>query len=234
MRECLRARRRHIHALHLGKYIKPTPLTEEIISLAHDRQIPIKTVPRQTLDKLGRGHQGVAAEVGRLPKLTVTDLLAHSAKLAQPPFLLALDHLEDPQNVGALLRTADAVGIHGVIIPNRRSVNITPTVVKASAGASEHLFIAQVTNLAQTLQSLKKQDVWVVGIEQESSAQVLHQADLNMPLVLVLGNEGKGLTRLVKEICDLLIAIPMVGHIASLNVSVAGALALYEVLRSRR
>jgi 23S rRNA (guanosine2251-2'-O)-methyltransferase len=234
VRECLRARRRNIYKLLPAKEIKPTPLIREVVEQAKTLRIPIQRVPRKKLDELGSGHQGIALEVGRLPTVNLQDLLTHLDKLRQSPFLLAVDHLEDPQNVGALLRTAEAVGVHGVILPARRSVGITPAVVKASAGASEHLCIVIVSNLVQTLNSLKKAGVWVIGIEKAVSAQPYHQVDLNMPLTLVVGSEGKGLTRLVSETCDLLLEIPMQGHIASLNVSVAGALVMYEAWRARQ
>jgi len=234
VRECLRARRRHIHSLQLAKNIKSTALIQEVIAQAQDLQVPIKRLPRQQLDKVGRGHQGIALEVGRLPKIAIDDLINQTHRLDSTLFLLALDHLEDPQNVGALLRTAEAVGVHGVILPERRSVGITPAVVKASAGATEYLPIAIVSNLVRALQSLKKAGAWIVGAEKIPAAQPYHQVDLNMPLVLVLGSEGQGLTRLVSQTCDLLLEVPMQGQIASLNVSVAGALLLYEVWRTRQ
>lgn len=234
VRECLRARRRYIHKLLLAQETKPTPLIREVVEQAKTLHIPIQRISRQKLDKLYSGHQGVALEVGRLPTVNLQDLLSHLDQLRQPPFLLAVDHLEDPQNVGALLRTAEAVGVHGVILPARRSVGITPAVVKASAGASEYLRIVIVSNLVQTLKSLKKAGVWVIGVEKVTSAQPYHQVDLNMPLILVVGSEGKGMTRLVSETCDLLLKIPMQGHVASLNVSVAGALVMYEAWRVRQ
>ncbi|NIP23437.1 MAG: 23S rRNA (guanosine(2251)-2'-O)-methyltransferase RlmB [Phycisphaerae bacterium] len=234
VRECLRARRRYIHKLLLAKETKLTPLIREVVEQAKTLHIPIQRIPRQKLDKLSSGHQGIALEVGRLPTVNLQDLLSHLDKLGQSPFLLAIDHLEDPQNVGALLRTAEAVGVHGVILPARRSVGITPTVVKVSAGASEHLRIVIVSNLVQTLKSFKKAGVWVIGVEKAASAQPYHRVDLNMPLILVVGSEGKGMTRLVSETCDLLLEIPMQGHIASLNVSVAGGLVMYEAWRVRQ
>ena len=234
VRECLRARRRHIHKLWLAQDIKLTSLLQEVVEQTKALHIPIQETPRQKLDELVSDHQGVILEVGRLPALTLQDLLVYVGKLNQPPFLLALDHLEDPHNVGALLRTAEAVGAHGLILPARRSVGITPAVVKASAGASEHLRIAIVPNLVQALKSLKKAGIWVIGLEQTPLAQPYYQVDLNLPLTLVVGNEGLGMTRLVSQTCDLLLEIPMQGHIGSLNVSVAGALVLYEAWRARQ
>jgi len=234
VRECLRARRRHIHKLMLAQGIKPGPTVEEIIHTAQKYNIPVETVPRQRLKKLGSGNQGIALETGRFPTFDLSDLILHAQAQPEPPFLLALDHIEDPHNVGALLRTAEAVGAHGIIIPNRRAAGITPTVVNTSAGAAEHHRVAIVPNLAQALNTLKREDMWVVGVEKSARAQLYHQTDLTMPLVLVLGNEGKGLSHRIKQVCDLLISIPMRGNIESLNASVAGGLALYEVWRNRQ
>jgi 23S rRNA (guanosine2251-2'-O)-methyltransferase len=232
--EALRTHNRQIHKLQIASGVKSTPSLEEVIQQARSLHIPIQQVPRRTLDNLGSGHQGIALEVGRLPLVDPADILEAAEQAGEPPFIVALDHLEDPHNVGALLRTADAVGVHGVILPNRRSVGITPAVVKASAGATEHLKIAITPNLVQTLVMLKKLNVWVVGVERNAKAQPYQKVDLNMPLALVLGGEGKGLSRLVSETCDLLIEFPMRGQIESLNVSVAGALALYEAWRARQ
>lgn len=234
VRECLRARRRHIHRLLLAHGVKSTPVVQEVTRTARKLNIPIQPVPREKLNKLAAGNQGMALDVGKFPTFDIQDLLRHAEKLEEPPFLLALDHIEDPHNVGALLRTADAVGVHGIIIPNRRAAGITPTVVNTSAGAAEHHRVAIVPNLAQTLINLKKENVWVVGVEKTEASQPYHQTDLSMPLVLVLGNEGKGLSQRVAGICDLLISLPMRGKIESLNASVAGALAMYEVWRSRQ
>lgn len=234
MRECLRARRRHIHRLILAKGIKPTPFIDEVLNLARNLKVPVQEVPRPQLDKFGPAHQGMAIEVGRLPTLELADLLAHINKQSEPAFILALDHIEDPHNVGALLRTAEAVGVHGVIVPTRRASGITPAVVNTSAGAAEHHRVVMVPNLVQALNILKQENIWAVGVEKTPSAQPYHKTDLNMPLVLVLGSEGKGMSRLVAQTCDLLLTIPMRGQIESLNASVAGALALYEAWRARQ
>ena len=151
----------------------------------------------------------------------------------EPALLLLLDCLQDPQNFGTLLRTAEAVGVHGIVIPSRRSVRVTPAVVNASAGAVEHLLIAQVTNLAQSMAHLKAQDIWIVGLEGRSEARSLYEADLDMPLALVVGSEGQGLRRLVRRQCDFLLRLPMRGRVGSLNAAVAGSVALYEVRRRR-
>jgi len=234
VRECLRARRRHIHTLILAKNIKIGPVIQEITTLAHQLRIPVEQVPRSKLDKLPRGHQGVALEVGQYPTFSLADIILYAHKQAVPPFLLALDHIEDPHNVGALLRTAEAVGVHGIIIPGRRAAHITPTVVNTSAGASEHHRVAIVPNLAQALNALKKENIWIFGVEKADSAQPYQRTDLSIPLTLVLGNEGKGMSPLIRKTCDVLMEIPMAGRVESLNASVAGGLALYEVWRKRQ
>ena len=152
----------------------------------------------------------------------------------EAPLLLALDHVQDPQNLGTLLRTADAAGVHGILLPERRAAGITATVSNASAGAVEHLRIAQVVNLTRTLQDLKAQRLWVAGLEVDPQAIPFDQANLTGPLVLVVGSEGQGLSRLVRETCDWLISLPMHGHVESLNVAVAGSIVLYAAHSARR
>ena len=234
VRESLRARRRHIHRLLIARGVKPSPVMDEIRQRAQALHIPITEVPRAKLDAVASAHQGVVLEAGRLPTLHPADLLAVARRRDEMPFLLALDHIEDPHNVGALLRTAEVVGVHGILLPDRRAAGITPAVVSASAGAAEHLPIAIVPNLASALQTLQKADIWVVGVEKTPAAQPYHQTDLNLPLALVVGSEGRGLSRRIRRLCDFLIAFPMRGQIESLNASVAGALALYEAWRARQ
>lgn len=231
--ECLRARRRHIHKVILADNVETTGPISQIIKLAKGLNVPIQQAARKTLDKQGRGHQGVLVETGRYPLVEVADILSHAARLNEPPFLVALDHIEDPHNVGAIIRTLESVGAHGLLLPKRRSAGITATVVNVSAGATEHIRVAEISNLVQTLKSLKAESIWVMGLEESDTAVWYHDANLSGPVVLVIGNEGKGLSRLVRETCDLLIKLPMRGHINSLNASVAGALALYEVWRAR-
>jgi 23S rRNA (guanosine2251-2'-O)-methyltransferase len=161
-------------------------------------------------------------------------MLIYSSDQSSPALFLLLDLLQDPQNVGSLLRTAEAVGVHGVVIPRRRAVGVTPAVVSASAGAVEHLRVAQVTNLARTIDELKRRDIWVAGLDTGADAGLLDQADLRGPLALVVGSEGYGLRRLVREKCDFSVRLPMRGRVASLNAAVAGSVALYEVDRQRR
>jgi 23S rRNA (guanosine2251-2'-O)-methyltransferase len=234
VRECLRARRRHIHQLVLAEGVGEKGVIAEILDLAADLKIPLKRVPRPRLDGIAKVNQGLALEVAGYPYVEVPDILRRARKLAEQPFILALDHLQDPHNLGALLRTAEVVGTHGVIVPHRRAAEVTPAVVSASAGGSEHLRVAQVTNLAQTLKTLKTEGLWVVGLVSHPNAQLYHQVDLNLPVVLVVGAEDRGLSRLVRDTCDLLVQLPMRGQIESLNASVAGGIALYALLAARR
>jgi 23S rRNA (guanosine2251-2'-O)-methyltransferase len=171
--------------------------------------------------------------MGAYPYVEVEAMLALARERNEPPLLLLLDCLQDPQNLGTLLRTAEVVGVHGVVIPRHRAAEITPAVSNASAGSVEHLLIARVTNLVRTMEELKEKGVWIAGLENLPEAQDYHEAGLSMPLALVVGSEGRGLSRLVRERCDLWIRLPMRGHIDSLNAAVAGSIALYEVWQQR-
>jgi len=235
VREALLARRRTVHKVLLRKEIKATGAIADVLRLCRERRVPIEHVERRALDGLSGGlvHQSIVARVSPYPYVDLPAAMALARQQGEAPFLLALDSLQDPQNVGSLLRTAEAVGAHGIIIPARRSVGITPAVSRASAGAVEHLCVVRVTNLARTLDALKSEGVWVVGVENRPEAQDYHTASLDMPLVLVVGSEGRGLRRLTTAKCDLLLRIPMRGRVSSLNVSVAGSLLLYEVWRQR-
>ncbi len=233
VRECLRGRRRHIHKLMMADKVETAAIIEEILALAGQAKIPMQSVPRKRLDKLARGHQGVALQVGRYPTVAVEDILARAAKLNELPFIIVLDHLKDPHNLGAILRSAEAVGVHGLIIPKRRSAGLSPAVVNASAGATEHMLAAEVPNLVQVLKKLKQRDIWLAGVENTPASIPYHQADLAGAIALVIGSEGKGIRRLVRETCDFLIKLPMRGQVESLNASVAGGLILYEVWRTR-
>jgi 23S rRNA (guanosine2251-2'-O)-methyltransferase len=201
--------------------------------LANQTNIPVQHIPRKKLDNLGGNHQGVALEVGRYPTVALEDILARAEKFNPPPFLVALDHFEDPHNLGAILRTAEVVGVHGLLLPKQRSVDVTPAVVRASAGAAEHVWVAKIPNLAQALKKLKQAGIWVVGVENTPDALPYHQANLSGAITLVIGSEGRGMSRLVKETCDFLIKLPMRGQVESLNASVACGLILYEVWRAR-
>jgi 23S rRNA (guanosine2251-2'-O)-methyltransferase len=235
VRETLRAKRRQVFKLLVAKGIKPTGIVGQILTLAQHGNIPIGETDRHELDRLGGevNHQGLAAEVSGYPYTDLVGILAANTQTGDPPFLLLLDHIQDPQNLGSLLRTAEAVGVHGVVIPGRRAAGVTPAAVRASAGAAEHVQVAQVTNLAQAMQRLKAEDIWLAGLEAVPNAQLYSQADLRGALGLVVGSEGQGLARLVRERCDFLIRLPMHGKVESLNAAVAGAVALYEIRRQR-
>jgi 23S rRNA (guanosine2251-2'-O)-methyltransferase len=235
VRETLRAGRRQVFKLVLARGIKPAGIVGQILTLAESANVPVQTVDRRELDMLGGevNHQGLAAEVSGYPYLDLTALLHVASQAGGPPFLLLLDHIQDPQNLGSLLRTAEAVGIHGVVIPGRRAAGVTPAAVRASAGAAEHVHVAQVGNLVQAMDHLKEQGIWLAGLEALPTAQLYTQADLSGSLGLVVGSEGRGLARLVRETCDFLIRLPVHGHVESLNAGVAGAIALYEARRQR-
>jgi 23S rRNA (guanosine2251-2'-O)-methyltransferase len=205
-----------------------------LLRAAEGTGIAIEQVPRERLDQIARGanHQGIVALVMPWRYADLDDLLALAIQRREPPLLLALDSVQDVQNLGTLIRTAEAVGVHGVILPEHRAAGVTPAVVKSSAGAIEHLLITQVTNLAHTLDRLKARDIWAIGLAGEAR-QEIESIDLNRPLVLVVGSEGKGLGRLVREHCDLLVRLPMRGTINSLNAAVAGSIALYAAWRAR-
>jgi len=227
--EALRAGRRRCVKVLVAEGSRESGTAAHILALAEEQGIPVTRVRRQSLDQLGEvNHQGVAAEVSSYPYAGLDDMLSLAQQRGQAPFLLLLDCLQDPQNLGTLLRTAEAVAVHGVVIPRRRAAQVTPAVSNASAGAVEHLLVAQVTNLVRSMEELKERGVWVVGLEHTPEAQSYRQTKLTMPLALVVGSEGRGLRRLVRERCDLLIELPMRGYINSLNASVAGSIALYE------
>lgn len=235
IRETLRAGRRQVYKLWIAEGVKESGPVVEILALARRQHVPWQHTERRQLDKLGGGghHQGVMAEVSGYPYVAPDDILRRAQELGEPALLLLLDCLQDPQNLGALLRTAEVVGVQGVIMPSRRAVSVTPAVVNASAGAVEHLLVARVTNLVRSMEHLKAQDIWIAGLEGRAEAQSLYEADLDMPLALVVGSEGQGLRRLVRQRCDFLLRLPMRGRIGSLNASVAGSVALYEVWRRR-
>lgn len=212
-----------------------TQNVQPIVSGAKDAGIIVQYVDKRKLDQMAAGvqHQGVVAQVAPFDYAELDDLLAAAEKSGKPPLLLILDEIEDPHNLGSILRTADCTGVHGVIIPKRRSVGITATVSKTSAGAVEYVPVARVTNIAQTIEQLKEKGIWVAGAD-GAAKQEIYQTDLTMPLAIVIGNEGKGIGRLIKEKCDFLIKLPMFGRINSLNASVAASVIMYEVVRQRR
>jgi 23S rRNA (guanosine2251-2'-O)-methyltransferase len=197
--------------------------------------IAVKTINKSQLTDLAgdSSHQGVVLEVGQYQYCQVDDMLAMAEERDEKPFLLLMDLLHGPQNIGTLLRTAEACGVHGVILQDRRAPDITPSVVVYSAGAAEHLLVSQVTNLVRTIEQLKAADVWIVGLDLVKEAEPLGRFDLNLPLGIVVGHEGSGLRRLVRERCDFLLAIPMRGRVNSLNAATAGAVILYSAWQAR-
>jgi len=213
---------------------KPSPVLSEIRKLAEQQGLSIRDVSPHELDRLGPGHlmQGVAAQIERRYVNSLEELLTQIAGLGEQPFLLVLDQIQDPQNLGSLLRTAEAAGVQGAIVPNRGGAPISGVVAKASAGALSHLPVLEVVNLARTLRQLHEAGIWVIGLE-GSTSQPLFAADLTVALALVVGNEGRGLRRLTRDRCDLLVRLPMLGVIESLNAAVAGSIAMYEAVRQR-
>jgi len=206
---------------------------QKIAQLCRETGVPLRPIPRDQLTRLAKtaNHQGVVAVTAEKKYEDVENILAR--KRAQHAFLLVLDGIEDPHNLGAIIRTAEGAGADGIVIPERRAVGVTPTVVKASAGASEHLPIARVTNLGRALEYLKSRNIWTVGLDERGS-QLYDQIDYKMDCALVSGAEGHGLHEQVRKKCDFLVSIPMLGKLPSLNVSVAAAIVMYEVARQRR
>jgi len=207
----------------------------EILARARERRIPVQEVDRSYLDSLvdDVNHQGVAALTPAREYVDVDEILGLARQKGEDPFILILDEIEDPHNLGAILRTADAAGCHGVIIPKRRAVGLTSAVAKASAGAVEYIPVARVTNLVQTVERLKKDGCWIAGAAVEGGALWRSGNDLTGPLAIIIGSEGKGISHLLKEKCDFLLKIPMKGRITSLNASAAAAVMCYEVFRQR-
>jgi len=206
---------------------------QRIIDDCRASGVQVRFLPREQLDRVANTntHHGVIAVTSSKQYADVDTLL--DQRHGEHSFLVVLDSVEDPHNLGALIRTADAAGADGVIIPERRAAGLTGTAVKASAGASEHLPIARVTNISRTLDELKERNVWMVGLD-ERGTQNYDEVDYNMHCAIVLGAEGKGLHDLVRRRCDFLVSIPMLGHVPSLNVSVAGGVVMYELVRQRR
>ena len=206
----------------------------KIVAEAQKSTVLIEYVQPEKLDRLAPGirHQGIVALASPIAFSSLEDVLKRAAARNETPFLLLLDELQDPQNVGALIRSADAAGVHGVLLPKRRSCPLNMVVAKISAGAVNYVPVVQIGNIVQTLRSLKEQGFWVAGADMDGES-LYFDADLDRPLVLVIGAEGKGLGRLVKENCDMLVRIPMQGGVNSLNASAAGAILMYEVVRQR-
>lgn len=207
---------------------------KEIIAVAKEKGVNIQYWDRSKLDSIARGirHQGVLAQVAPVQYAELEDIFQVAKDRNEPPFIVLLDELEDPHNLGAILRTADAAGVHGVLIPKHRSCPLSATVAKTSAGAVEHVPVARVGNLVQTIKKLKQEGLWVAAADMDGKDY--YDTDLTGPLLLIIGSEGQGVGRLVKEQCDFVVRIPMVGKINSLNASVAGSILMYEAMKQRR
>ncbi len=234
VRELLRAGRRRVAAIHLLARAKATPELDEIVETAEKRNIRLNLADGQKLEGLvgDVNHQGVVADVFPFRYVSYKKMLSEAGQDKNALFLF-LDHLEDPQNVGSLLRSAEAAGVTGVVIPQHRAVGITPAVVRASAGAAEHMSIAIVPNLVRCMKLLQERNVWFAGLEAGEESTLISETDLTGAVGIVVGSEGKGLRRLVRETCDFLVKLPMHGSVSSLNAGVAGAIAMFEVLRQR-
>ena len=232
--EALRAGRRSLRRVWLAR-AERGGMSEIIRGLARERGVPVEVRLRADLDRLVKGapHQGVAAEAGPFPYVEAEDILTRAAGAREAAFLVVLDGIQDPQNLGAILRTAEAAGAHGLILPRDRAVGVTPGAVRASAGATEHLPVARVTNLAAFLEWIKGQGLWVVGAD-PTGERLLYSAELTGPLALVIGAEGRGLRPLVRSRCDIQVRIPLSGGVASLNASCAAAVCIFEVIRQRQ
>jgi 23S rRNA (guanosine2251-2'-O)-methyltransferase len=206
---------------------------QTVLHLAKENGVIIQQSPKKKLDQMVEGnHQGVIAQVAAYEYAEIDDLFKVAEERGEAPFFLILDEIEDPHNLGSIMRTADAVGAHGIIIPKRRAVGLTAAVAKASTGAIEYIPVARVTNLSRTIEELKERGVWIAGTDAKGSDDY-RSLDGTMPLGLVIGSEGKGMSRLIREKCDFLVRLPMAGKVTSLNASVAAGLLMYEVYRKR-
>ncbi len=234
--EALRAGRREIKSVLIGDTRSAENQTDAIQSLASSKGIAVERVDPQRLDRLcsGGNHQGVALMGGGYPYAGFNEICDVAGRGGTDPLILILDHIQDPQNLGALLRVAHCAGVDGVLIPSDRAAGVTPAASRASAGAAEHMRVAKVPNLVHCIRKLQEALLRVYGLEGSEDSEDYTSADLSGPLALVVGSEGRGLKRLVRETCDGLIRLPMFGKVDSLNASVAGGIALYEVVRQRQ
>ncbi len=236
VREALNAQRRDLHELLIDKKADANKgELRDILNLAQKQRVRVKRVDKQQLNDRTKGaiHQGVALVTSDYPYVDILDILDRVEASGEPAFILALDQIQSPSNVGRLLRTADAIGVHGIIMQDRRNAAITPDVIEASMGAAEHTLVAQVPNLVQALKQLQKRDIWVVGLDMDPSSQPPDRVRLDGATCLVVGNEGEGLRKLVSKTCDLMMYLPMRGHVDSLNASVAASVALYFAWQQR-
>lgn len=222
-----------IEALYLSNGSREGSINQ-IINLAKKNKIVIKEADKKKLDSMSAGmvHQGVIAKITPYKYFEVKDILDDAKKKGEAPFIIILDELEDPHNLGSIIRTAETCGVHGIIIPKRRNVGVTPTVYKSSVGAVEHVKIAKVTNINNIIYELKEQGIWVYGADIEGR-EYSYEVDFSGPCALIIGSEGRGISKLTLKKCDKLVRIPMIGKINSLNASVAGGIMMYEVLKGR-
>ena len=230
--EVLCTKRRDVFEILIAEGAQEKGKIEQILKLAKEQKVKVTRVPRGRLDKIHEHHQGVVADVSAYPYSNVIDILDGARQKSEQPFVLILDSLQDPQNFGTLLRTAEAVGVHGIVIPLARTVEVTPAVVNASSGASEHLLIAQ-ANLSQAMDSLKDAEMWIVGLDQNGVKMEANSRHLRGAVGLVVGSEGEGLRELTRKKCDIILQLPMRGKIESLNAAVAGSVALYLAYLAR-
>lgn len=231
-----------VEAIHSGREINKVYIAEgmqsnkiqKLLALTKERKIITQFVPRKKIDSMeqARNSQGIIAEVAAYDYKNFEELIEQVSKKETVPLLIMLDKIEDPHNLGSILRTSDVVGVDGIIIPERRSVSLTATVAKTSSGAIEYVPVTRVTNLVQTIEKLKKEGYWIIGSD-ASGESLFSEVDYKMPVCIVIGSEGKGISKLVKDNCDLIVRLPMKGHINSLNASVAASIIMYEIYRQR-
>jgi len=230
--ECLRAGRRHFFRLLIAQGVEEKERINEIMAVAQAHRLTPERVQGAALDEFSENPQGVALQASEYPYADLEAIFSLAEKKQEALFILMLDQVQDPQNLGTLIRSAEVFGVHGLVIPAHRAAGVTPAVVNASSGASEHLLIAP-DNLAQAIDTVKARDAWVIGLDMDASATPLAQTNLKGALVIVVGSEGEGLRRLVREKCDLITSIPMKGKIASLNAAVAGSIVLQAAAAAR-
>ena len=231
--EVLKTKRREFFRLQMAVGLEEKGRISEILRMAREHKVPVERIPKEKIAQLGENPQGVALEVSRYPYVDLADILDLASRKQEDLFILMLDLIQNPQNLGTLLRSAEAAGVHGVLIPPHRAAEVTPAVVNASAGATEHLFIAQ-GNLVQICNELKKDGVWIVGLDGGENSKSVQEVPLTGPIAVIVGNEGEGMRSLVRETCDFLLSLPMLGQIESLNAAVAGSIILYQVVLERR
>ncbi len=230
--EALKAGRRNFEKIYIARRRSSKRLAA-VLALAAAKQVPIQSGEAAVFERLSNHiHQGIAAKVSSYPLVDLSAILEKSTADIQPAFILVLDHIVDPQNLGSLIRTALAAGVHGIILPRVRAASPSPTVSRVSAGGMEHALIACVTNVSEVLKRFREKGIWIVGTVTGSSAD-LYSVDFNMDVALVIGNEEKGIRPLVRKQCDFLVSIPQTEPVGSLNAAVAGAIAIYEVVRQR-